>query len=160
MNQLMDYIEMQIPAKAEYVGVIRLTLSGIASRMGYTYEDIEDLKIAVSEACTNAVVHAYDKDEVGDIIVGFGIYNNKLEMMVADNGVSFNFLQTRSKLGPYSKTSETEQLVEGGLGLYLIETLMDDVRVLNESGVTVFMVKYLSGERETFDTTISNYEAN
>jgi serine/threonine-protein kinase RsbW len=161
MNQLIDYIEMQIPAKAEYVGVIRLTLSGIASRMGYTYEDIEDLKIAVSEACTNAVVHAYDKDEVGDIIVGFGIFNNKLEMMVADKGVSFNFLQTKSVLvGPYTKSSKTEQLAEGGLGLYLIETLMDDVRVLNESGVTVFMVKYLSGERETHDTTISNYEAN
>lgn len=160
MNQLMDYIEMKIPAKADYLGVVRLTLSGISNRMGYTYEEIEDLKIAVSEACTNAVQHAYHKDENGEIIIGFGIYDNKLEIMVADNGVSFNFLQTKSDLGPYTKSSTTDQLAEGGLGLYLIETLMDDVRVLNQSGVTVFMVKYLSGERETDDTTISTYETN
>jgi serine/threonine-protein kinase RsbW len=160
MNQLMDYLEMKIPAKSDYVAVVRLTLSGIANRMGYTYEEIEDIKIAVSEACTNAVQHAYNKNESGEIIIGFGIYDNKLEVMVADNGVSFNFLETKRDLGPYTKESTNDQLAEGGLGLYLIETLMDDVRVLSHSGVTVFMVKYIGGERETHDTTISNYEAN
>ena len=65
MKQVMDYIEMKIPAKPDYLSVIRLTLSGIASRMGYTFEVIEDLKIAVSEACTNAIQHAYSEDEVG-----------------------------------------------------------------------------------------------
>ena len=59
MREAFDYIEMKIPAKPEYVGVIRLTLSGIASRMGFTYDLIEDLKIAASEAITNAVQHAY-----------------------------------------------------------------------------------------------------
>ncbi|MBU8880532.1 anti-sigma B factor RsbW [Bacillus sp. FJAT-29790] len=160
MKQLVDYIEMKIPAKPEYIGVIRLTLSGIASRMGYAYDDIEDLKIAISEACTNAVQHAYKNDEGGEIIVGFGLYENKLEMMIADSGKSFNFEQTKSELGPYSASSSIDQLSEGGLGLYLIETLMDEVRVLNNSGVTVFMVKYLSGERVNHDTTISSYEAN
>ena len=58
---MMDYIEMKIPAKPDYLGVIRLTLSGIANRMGYTYEEIEDIKIALSEACTNAVQHAYSR---------------------------------------------------------------------------------------------------
>ncbi|WP_042463472.1 anti-sigma B factor RsbW [Neobacillus dielmonensis] len=160
MEQVMDYIEMKVPAKPDYVGVIRLTLSGIASRMGYTYEEIEDIKIAVSEACTNAVQHAYPTDEGGEVIVGFGIYPDKLELMVADSGKSFSFLQTRDELGPYSDSSTVEQLSEGGLGLYLIETLMDEVRVLNHSGVTVFMVKYLSGERETHGTTSTAQEAN
>lgn len=63
MREAFDYVEMKIPAKAEYVGVIRLTLSGIASRMGFTYELIEDLKIATSEAVTNAVQHAYKANE-------------------------------------------------------------------------------------------------
>ncbi|HZH58930.1 MAG TPA: ATP-binding protein, partial [Metabacillus sp.] len=75
MKQLVDYIEMKVPAKPEYVGIIRLTLSGIASRMGYSYDDIEDLKIATSEACTNAVQHAYKKSEEGEVVVGFGIYD-------------------------------------------------------------------------------------
>jgi len=160
MKQLVDYIEVKMPAKPEYVGVIRLTLSGIASRMGYAYEEIEDLKIAVSEACTNAVQHAYKDNASGEIIVGFGIYENKLEIMIADNGESFNFEETRNKLGPYSAASTTDQLVEGGLGLYLMETLMDEVHVFDNSGVTVFMVKYLSGERAGHDTTISSYEEN
>ncbi|WP_066070529.1 anti-sigma B factor RsbW [Neobacillus soli] len=160
MKQAMDYIEVKIPAKPDYVGVIRLTLSGIASRMSYTYEQIEDIKIAVSEACTNAVQHAYKKDEGGEVTIGFGIYEDKLEIMVADSGVSFNFEKTRNELGPYTESSTIDQLAEGGLGLYLIETLMDEVRVLNHSGVTVFMAKYLSEERENHDTTIATDKTN
>lgn len=155
---MMDYIEMKIPAKPEYVGVMRLTLSGIASRMGYTYEEIEDIKIALSEAVTNAVQHAYSTDEGGEVIIAFGIYEDKLEMAVSDSGKSFDFIQTKNELGPYTESSTVEQLSEGGLGLYLIETLMDEVRVLNHSGVTVFMVKYLSGERENHDTASANHE--
>lgn len=160
MKQLVDYIEVKMPAKPEYVGVIRLTLSGIAGRMGYSYEEIEDLKIAVSEACTNSAQHAYKEHGSGETIVGFGIYDNKLEIMISDNGKSFNFEETRNKLGPYSATSSADQLVEGGLGLFLMETLMDEVHVFDQTGVTVFMVKYLSGERVGHDTTISNYEEN
>ena len=91
MVEAFDYIEMKIPAKAEYVGVIRLTLSGIASRIGFSYENIEDLKIAVSEAITNAVQHAYSNSEDEKVLVGFKLYKNKLEIKVADSGRSFNF---------------------------------------------------------------------
>lgn len=158
MKQVMDYIEIKVPAKPDYVGVIRLTLSGIVNRMGYTYEEIEDMKIAVSEAATNAVQHAYTMEEGGEVIVGFGIYQDKLEIMVADSGKSFNFLEIKNTLQPYTESSTVEQLSEGGLGLYLIETLMDEVRVLNHSGVTVFMMKYLGGERENHDETNSRRE--
>lgn len=147
MNQLFDYIEIKVPAKAEFVNVIRLTLSGIASRMGFLYDDIEDLKIAVSEASTNAVQHAYKEDEQGEVIVGFGLYDNRLEVMVADNGKSFDFLSARQGIGRYDQTDSVEYLREGGLGLYLIESLMDEVRIHNKEGVTVFMIKYLEGER-------------
>ncbi|MBY0121160.1 anti-sigma B factor RsbW [Bacillus sp. S/N-304-OC-R1] len=151
MNQTFDYIELKIPAKAEFVNVIRLTLSGIASRMGFLYDDIEDLKIAVSEACTNAVQHAYKEDEQGEVIVGFGLYGNRLEVMVADNGKSFDFLSARQSIGRYKQTDSVEYLREGGLGLYLIESLMDEVRIHNKEGVTVFMIKYLEGERVEMD---------
>src|SRR5574342_579082 len=120
MNQPFDYIEMIIPAKPEYVGVIRLTLSGIASRMGFSYEELDDLKIAVSEACTNAVQHAYQNDAHGEVIVGFGLYQDRIEIMVADNGDSFDFEQARKGLGPYDQHESVEVLREGGLGLYLI----------------------------------------
>ncbi len=149
-----DYIEMKIPAKPEFVGVARLTLSGIASRMGFSYDTIEDLKIATSEAITNAVQHAY-KEEGGEVLIGFGLYKDHLEVVVSDNGKSFNFHETKEALGPYTEQS-VEFLREGGLGLYLIETLMDEVKVHQKEGITLFMTKYLEGERVERDAeTIS-----
>ncbi|WP_174735201.1 anti-sigma B factor RsbW [Mesobacillus harenae] len=156
MTQPFDYIEMKIPAKPEFVGVIRLTLSGIASRMGFSYDEIEDLKIATSEACTNAVQHAYNMNEQGEVVIGFGLYQNRLEVMVADSGQSFDFNSARQGIGPYDQNDSVEFLREGGLGLYLIETLMDEVRIHHKEGVTVFMTKYREGEQVERDAeTIS-----
>ncbi|WP_085993419.1 anti-sigma B factor RsbW [Oceanobacillus senegalensis] len=147
-----DFIEMKIPAKAEYVGVIRLSLSGIANRMGFTYEDIEDLKIAVSEAITNAVAHAYSNEkEAGEIKIGFGIYHNRLEVMVADNGESFHLEKVKKEIGPFEEEGSVESLREGGFGLFLIDALMDEVKINNHEGVTVFMTKYLDEIGVDFD---------
>lgn len=142
-----DYIEIRVPAKAQYIGVARLTISGLASRIGFTYDEIEDLKIASSEAITNAVQHAYQEDEKGEIVVGCALFEDKLEIMVADDGKSFDFEATKKNVGPYNERDEVQFLREGGLGLYLMETLMDDVKVHREEGVTVFMTKYLDRER-------------
>src|SRR5699024_3158432 len=119
--------EMKIPAKAEYVGVIRLSISGIANRMGFDYEDIEDLKVAISEAVTNAVTHAYHKDGCGEITVGFGVCDDRLEMMVADHGGSFSMKDIKGGIGPYKRTESAENLREGGFGLFIIDALMDHV---------------------------------
>lgn len=52
-------VTLTVPALPEYVDLVRLTLYGVASKMKFTFEDIEDMKVAVSEACNNAVLHAY-----------------------------------------------------------------------------------------------------
>lgn len=150
-----DYVEIRVPAKAQYIGVARLTISGLASRLGFTYDEIEDLKIASSEAVTNAVQHAYE-DEEGEVVVGCALFEDKIEIMIADNGQSFDYEETKKHVGPYSDQKETKFLREGGLGLYLMETLMDEVKVHHEEGVTVLMTKYLSGGRVDKDVgTIS-----
>ena len=138
-----DFIEMKFPAKPEYVGVIRLSVSGIANRMGFTYEDIEDLKISISEAVTNVVNHAYGDKNNGEVTIGFGVYEDRLEVMVADHGGSFNLKEVKSKIGPYDSNESVENLREGGFGLFLINTLMDKVEINNNSGVIVLMTKYL-----------------
>ncbi|RST57068.1 anti-sigma B factor RsbW [Siminovitchia terrae] len=142
-----DYVEMKVPAKPEYVGVVRLTISGISSRLGFSYEVIEDIKIATSEAVTNAVQHAYKKKEAGEVVVGFALYNDRLEVMVSDSGKSFDMKKTRRETGPYSEKENVEFMREGGLGLYLMESLMDEVNVQLNQGVSVFMTKYLEGEQ-------------
>jgi serine/threonine-protein kinase RsbW len=146
-----DFIEIKIPAKAEYVGVIRLTMSGIANRMGFSYEDIEDLKVAVSEAITNAVNHAYNEQDEGEITVGFGVYEDRIEVMIADHGGSFNLAEIKDSTGPYKSDEPVETLREGGFGLFLIEALMDEVKINNKYGVIVLMTKYVREKEVDFD---------
>ena len=144
MPQQYDYIEMKFPSSAEYVGLIRLTLSGVLSRAGVSYDQIEDSKIAVSEAVTNAVKHAYGEDESGEVLIGFAIYSNKVEIIVADHGQSFNYEEVKEELGPYSEDENVNYLREGGLGLFLIETLMDEVYLKKDPGVTISMTKFIN----------------
>lgn len=138
-----DFIEMRFPAKAEYVGVIRLSVSGIANRMGFSYEDIEDLKVAISEATSNAVTHAYTAEDEGEITIGFGVFSDRIEIMVADHGGSFDLEDVKGGIGPYKQSESIDNLREGGFGLYLIQALMDKVEINNTYGVIVLMTKYL-----------------
>ena len=55
--------------------------------------------------------------------------------------------ETLNEIGPYTEIVQAEFLREGGLGLYLIESLMDEVKIHQNNGVTVFMTKYLEGEQ-------------
>lgn len=150
MMDRFDFIEMKVPAKAEYVGVVRLSISGIANRMGFTYEEIEDLKVSISEALTNAVNHAYE-DGDGDVTIGFGVYDDRLEVMVADHGGSFDLKEIKGGIGPYKHTESVETLREGGFGLFLINALMDKVEINNNHGVIVLMTKYLQEAGVDYD---------
>ncbi|GAA0447278.1 MAG: anti-sigma B factor RsbW [Bacillota bacterium] len=146
-----DFIELKVPAKAEYVGVVRLSISGIANRMGFSYEDIEDLKVAISEAITNTVTHAYHEQDDGEVTIGFGVYEDRLEVMVADHGGSFNLNEVKDGIGPYKNTESIEDLREGGFGLFLIDALMDKVQINNNYGVIVLMTKYIHETEVDFD---------
>jgi len=139
-----DFIEMSLPAKADYIGVARLSLSGIANRMGFSYDDIEDLKVAVSEALTNSVAHAYGEDTTQEIKLGFGIYEDRLEVIVSDKGESFNYIEIKDEIGPYQGNERVEELRENGFGLFLIDALMDEIQINNKNGVVVLMTKYMN----------------
>lgn len=143
MKEKFDFIEVKVPAKPEYVGVIRLTTSGIANRMGFSYEDIEDLKVAISEAITNGVKHAYNETGEGEITIGYGVYEDRMEVMIADRGGSFNLEEVKKGIGPHQPNDSIENLREGGFGLFLIDALMDRVEISNKYGVIVLMTKFL-----------------
>ncbi|MCR6109425.1 anti-sigma B factor RsbW [Bacillus sp. A301a_S52] len=144
MARSSDFISMTVPAKPEYVGVVRLTVSGVANRLGYSYDDIEDIKIAVAEACTNVVNHAYkEKSDTNNMHLNFGVYEDRLELVVSDQGGTIDVDFLVQERGPVKSEQSIEDLQEGGLGLFLIETLMDDVEIRGESGVMIIMTKFL-----------------
>lgn len=128
-----ETIKMEISSNPEYVSIIRLTTSGIANKVGFCIDDIEDLKVAISEACTNAIKHS--SDDTFTII--YSIMVNGLTIEIIDNGKG------------YDKNSVTEpdldNLKESGMGLFIIESLMDEVNVESEKGkgTTIKMTKYL-----------------
>ncbi|MBC1917690.1 anti-sigma B factor RsbW [Listeria booriae] len=138
-----DTIELKIPARPEFVSLGRLTVSGIASRIGFSFEAIEDLKIAISEAITNAVKHAFNEEDTGEIRIAFAVYEDKLEVTVTDEGKSFDVEKRKMEIGPYEENEDADMLRVGGLGLFLIEALMDDVELHYDGGVSVVMTKYI-----------------
>ncbi len=154
-----DLIELTLPARVEYIGIARLTVSGIANRAGLSYEEIEDLKLAVGEACTNAVQHAYGGED-GQLRISCRLYPDRITIEVADQGKGFSYATLKEKLGPLDASMDIDDVAEGGLGLYLIHTLMDEVEVYGETGVVVSMTKYLRRDEVAgYDRTCPQTEA-
>ncbi len=131
----MDYetINLEISSNPEYVSIIRLTTSGIANKVGFCIEDIEDIKVAVSEACTNAIKHSEDSK----VKLIFTMIENGLQIEIKDKGKGYN-LESIPK-------PDLNEPKESGLGLFIIDALMDEVEVKSENnqGTTIKMIKYL-----------------
>lgn len=128
-----ETIKMEITSNPEYVGIIRLTTSGIANKIGFSIDDIEDMKVAVSEACTNAIKHSND-----DIFyITYTMLENGLTIEISDKGEGYNIENIPQP--------DLENPKENGLGLFIIQTLMDDVSVesIENQGTTIKMTKYL-----------------
>jgi serine/threonine-protein kinase RsbW len=131
-------VNIQIPAQADFVGVVRLAVSGIASRMNFSIDEIEDIKVAVSEACTNAVQHAYGGG-AGTIDIAFTLHSEKLEVVVKDSGKGFDPANAVSA----KQDGANDALFGLGLGLTFIRTLMDfsEIESIPGRGTVVRMIK-------------------
>jgi len=134
-------MQLQIPALADHIDIVRLCLFGIASKMGFSYEDIEDMKVAVSEACNNAILHKHQDDKQGIIDIRFEMEDSALSIIIKDNGPGFDYEETTKKALPLRET-EVADLRIGGLGIYLMQALMDKVEVMTGNGTVVNMTKY------------------
>lgn len=136
-KQRIDVVKMTLPCKGEYVGVARLTISAIANRMGFNIEEIEDIKVALAEGCTNAIKHGLDEKFYLDI----EIYEDKLKINIKDTGKGYNVDEIAEP--------DLENPKEGGLGIFIIKTLMDEVELSSKigEGSNIKMVKYLGDAR-------------
>ncbi|WP_027414841.1 anti-sigma B factor RsbW [Aneurinibacillus terranovensis] len=137
-----DSIKLIVPARADYIGVIRLTVSGLAHQMGFSYNDIEDIKVAVAEACNNVVRHAYQQAD-GEITIDINVQMDQLEVVVCDKGPSFDVDKIENKASSLHGKNLDEVDI-GGLGIYLMKTLMDEVKYdSSQGGVKVTLLKSL-----------------
>ncbi len=133
-------VRLRFPAKADYLLLARLALAGVARSLPVDQEVLADLKLAVTEACGNAVRHAYDAGE-GSVGVAFVVDGDRLEMIVEDQGSGI-------ALPPLdAEWAASGPLPEGGMGMAIIRAIVDELEVRDGSdghGTVVHMTKYLA----------------
>jgi serine/threonine-protein kinase RsbW len=129
-------VRLSIPARAEWVAVARLAVAAVASRQHFSIDEIEDIKLAIAEACTNAIQHGAPG---GSIEIECELRDAELVTTVSDRGV-----------GPKLGTVNEERIGEMGrteeLGVFLIRALMDDVEYTSDvrDGTKLVMTKRIS----------------
>jgi len=139
----MKDIRLQIPSQADYIDIVRVCLYGIASKFGFSYEDIEDMKVAVSEACNNAVLHGDPASEDNSIEINFEPGDANLVIRIKNKGSAFEPVEALQKAVPLQGAA-IQDLPVGGLGIYLMQALMDEVTVETKDQITeVTLTKFV-----------------
>ena len=121
----MRTVHLRIPARAEYIALARLALSGLADIVDLSEELVADLKLALTEAVSNSVRHAY-ADEGGFVSIAYELSRGALAIEVVDDGEGFD--PERPPL------LEGEELTEGGLGIAIIRTIADELELHSQPG--------------------------
>jgi serine/threonine-protein kinase RsbW len=113
-------VRLIIPARPEYITLCRLALTGL-SRLGpFSDELLADLKLALTEACSNSVRHAYAEDEGGVVQIVYDLQPDRLVIEVTDEGGGFD---------PEDAAAGADDLSEGGLGIAIIRAIADAVEI-------------------------------
>ena len=136
-----EVIELEIPARPEFVGLARLVVSSLASsRRALADDRIDDLKLAVSEACTNAIEAHVEVSVDERVLVRWREADDRLEVSVEDRGPGFD----PDELPEHPPVTDPERLnFERGLGIPLIRTLVDEVSFdPSEQGTAVHMTMF------------------
>jgi len=122
--------ELQVKSKTENLSLIRDFVSSKATAAKFSRKDTENIMLAVDEACTNIIKHAYKSDPNGKINIRIEYNSDKFTVTIEDYGRSFN---PEDVPVPDLPRYHDEKRV-GGLGIYLMKTLMDDIKYISVPG--------------------------
>jgi serine/threonine-protein kinase RsbW len=111
-------VRLTIPARAEYITLCRLALTGIARLRELSDELLADLKLALTEAASNSVRHAYGEKDAGVVDISYQLFADRLVIEVTDEGEGFDLEEAEGNAA---------ELSEGGLGIAIIRAIADDV---------------------------------
>ena len=135
----MRTVRLEIPARAEYVALVRLALSGLAGIVALPEELLADLKLALTEAVSNSVRHAYEGG-AGTVSVAYELSRDSLGIEVVDDGAGFD--------PERPPALEGEELTEGGLGIAIIRTIADDFEISSRPGVRGSRLRFVKRLRD------------
>lgn len=122
--------ELVVKSTTDNLALIREFTKTAAHSCGFTDETIDKIALAVDEACTNVIKHAYKYSPDGDIIVNIKINKDKMTVSITDHGSNFDPSQVPD---PDIKKYYRQHKI-GGLGIYLMKKLMDEVNFSSSAG--------------------------
>jgi serine/threonine-protein kinase RsbW len=135
-NAIPELVELRIPALPEWVVLARLAAATVANRLSFSIEEIEDVKLAVAEACTAVIQH----ENHGEFIqLTCEALSDSLRVRVHDSG-------RHGVEAADGRRMDFDEARIAGLGVFLIRTLMDEVSydVHPQLGTDLLMVKRLA----------------
>lgn len=133
-----NQVNIDFPSRSANEGFARTVAACFAAQLDPTLDEVNDIKTAVSEAVTNAIVHAYP-DTIGKVSMKLKLYeDNTLEMVIRDWGVGIADVEQARE--PMFSTGGEER---AGMGFTIMESFMDNLRVRSVpgKGTTVTMKK-------------------
>ena len=134
----MNRVKMEFEARSENECLARVCVAAVATELNPTLEEINDIKTAVSEAVTNAVIHGYD-EKGGSIILDILVEENTLTVTVTDFGRGIRDI--RQAMEPFYTTGSDSE--RSGMGFTFMEVFMDELKVesIENHGTVIRMSK-------------------
>ncbi len=126
-------VRLTIPAKPEYITLGRLALTGLSRLRPLPDETLADLKLALTEACSNSARHAY-ADQEGSVEILYELHEDRLVIEVLDEGDGFQAQGTERAV---------DELTEGGLGIAIIRAIADEFEVGKRTGRTGSRLRFV-----------------
>lgn len=135
-----NYLKAEFAARAVNESLARVIAAGFIMPLDPTVEQMADVKTAVSEAVTNAVVHGYDGTS-GSVVLELSCEDRLLTMKISDTGVGIEDIE-RARMPLYTSKPECDR---SGMGFTVMESFTDSLHIESEKGVgtTVIMTKKL-----------------
>ena len=140
-----NHMQVLFDAKSENEGLARMVVTAFMAEMNPTLEQIADVKTAVSEAVTNAIIHGYDNEEES-VSLCCDRDGQQLVISIEDHGVGIQDID--QAMQPFYTTKP--QLERSGMGFAFMEAFMDKLEVRSKvgEGTKVVMWKYIERDSE------------
>ena len=137
--------DLKISSQTENLKRVRRFVASAARRFGFTVDEASKIALAVDEACTNIIKHAYNFAQDKDIQLNILFHDGKFEVLITDHGRAFD----PDRVPVPNMRDYLTHYRHGGLGMYLMKSLMDKVEYRIRPGLKnqVSLVKYLPNSR-------------
>ena len=143
---VVNHARVSFDAKSENEGFARMVVMGFMMEMNPTMDELQDVKTAVSEAVTNAIIHGYESDGNAQVEMKCLREGQKLTVVIEDQGIGIQDVEEARQ--PFYTTKPEEE--RSGMGFSFMETFMDEIEIISKvgQGTKVIMHKYIERENE------------